>query len=155
MGGYLLLTGDEGLKQLEETIALPADIPDTARHAFVQSLQFIWTYENDVISKARIQSSMRILLQNSSMREIAITNLSRWEDWESLPVLKEMFARDCENDRESQRAILQFAQSCRRSVSARSNAHDYASQAEEFLCEAHLTCPDLLSHNVRDFNAPQ
>jgi hypothetical protein len=155
MGGYLLLTGEEGLKQLEETIALPANVPATARHAFVQSLQFIWTYESDVISKARIQSSMRLLLQNSSMREIAITNLSRWEDWESLPVLKAMFAKDCEGDRESQRAILQFAQTCRRSVSARSNVHDYASLAEEFLCEAHLKRPELLSQNVRDFNAPQ
>lgn len=155
MGGYLLLTSEEGLKQLEETIALPADVPDTARHAFVQSLQFIWTYESDVISKARIQSSMRILLQNSTMREIAITNLSRWEDWESLSVLEEMFAKDCEGDRESQRAILQFAQTCRRSISARSDAHDYASQAEEFLCEAHLNRPDLLSQNVREFNAPQ
>lgn len=155
MGGYLLLTGDEGLKQLEETIALPADVPDTARHAFVQSLQFIWTYESDVISKARIQSSMRLLLQNSSMREIAITNLSRWEDWESLPLLKSMFSKDCEGDRESQRAILQFAQTCRRSTSARSDAQDLASLAEEFLCEAHLTRPDLLSHNVREFNAPQ
>jgi hypothetical protein len=155
MGGYLLLTGEEGLRQLEETIALPADVPDTARHAFVQSLQFIWTYESDVISKARIQSSMRLLLQNSSMREIAITNLSRWEDWASLPVLQTMFAKDCEGDRESQRAILQFAQTCRRSVSARSNTLDYASMAEEFLCEAHLNRPDLLSQNVRDFNAPQ
>ena len=155
MGGYLLLTGEAGLKQLENTIALPVDVPDTARHAFVQSLQFIWTYESDVISKARIQSSMRMLLQNSSMREIAITNLSRWEDWESLPALQAMFAKDCEGDRESQRAILQFAQTCRRSVSARSNARDYASLAEEFLCEAHLTRPDLLSHNVREFNAPQ
>jgi hypothetical protein len=155
MGGYLLLTGEEGLKQLEQTIALPANIPDTARHAFVQSLQFIWTYESDVINKTRIQSSMRLLLQTSSMREIAITNLARWEDWESLPVLQAMFAKDCEGDRESQRAILQFAQTCRRSVSARSNAQDYASMAEEFLCEAHLTRPDLLSQNVREFNAPQ
>ena len=155
MGGYLLLTGDEGLKQLEETIALPADVPDTARHAFVQSLQFVWSYESDVISKARIQSSMRLLLQNSSMREIAITNLARWEDWESLPVLKAMFAKECDGDRESQRAILQFAQTCRRSVSARSDAQDYASLAEEFICEAHLTRPDLLSQNVREFNAPQ
>lgn len=155
MGGYLLLTGDEGLKQLEETIALPADVPDTARHAFVQSLQFIWSYESDVVSKARLQSSMRLLLQNSSMREIAITNLARWEDWESLPALQAMFAKDCEGDRESQRAILQFAQTCRRSVSARSNAHDYASLAEEFLCETQITRPDLLSQNVREFSAPQ
>jgi hypothetical protein len=155
MGGYLLLTGDEGLRRLEETIALPADVPDTARHAFVQSLQFIWSYESDVISKARIQASMRLLLQNSAMREIAITNLARWEDWESLPLLQAMFVKGCEGDRESQRAILQFAQTCRRSVSARSDAHDFASLAEEFLCEAHLTRPDLLSQNVRDFNAPQ
>lgn len=155
MGGYLLLTGEAGLKQLEDTIALPADIPDTARHAFVQSLQFIWTYESDVISKARIQSSMRLLLQNSSMREIAITNLSRWEDWQSLPALQAMFAKDCEGDRESQRAILQFAQTCRRSASAGADGQDYASIAEEFLCEAHLTRPDLFGPTVRSFTGPQ
>lgn len=155
MGGYLLLTGERGLQQLETTVVRSGNASDSVLNAFVLSLQFIWTYESDIISKERIEVSMQDLLHNPTMREIAIINLCRWEHWESLPTLTAMFSKECADDRSTQRAILQFAQSCQRSLSARSAANDFASQAEEFLCEVHAARPDLLSSNTRDFHAPQ
>ncbi len=155
MGGYLLLTGEPGLQHLEKVIVLTRDMPDTACHAFVQSLQFIWSYESDVVSHSRIQQSMRLLLKDESMREIAITNLSRWEDWETLSTLITMFNGECADDRSTQKAILHFAQACAKNSKTKAETREYANDAELFLCEVYATRPELLTSNVREFQAPQ
>ena len=155
MGGYLLLTGEKGLQQLEQHIVVPADVPDTACHALVQSLQFMWSYESDIISPERICHSMRLLLQKESMREIAITNLSRWEDWSTLAVLTSMFDSSCADDRSTQRAIIQFAQVCLKNGKLKERSRPFADDAESFLCHVHATRPDLLNANHREFRAPE
>ena len=155
MGGYLLLTGAPGLDQLEKTILVPDGVPDTACHALIQALQFMWSYENDVISPDRICKTMRLMLSRESMREIAITNLSRWEDWSTLPVLAQMFDGECSGDRSTQRAIIQFAQTCMKNPAANSGEQPVAHDAEMFLCHVQATRPDLLTSNRRDFQSPQ
>lgn len=155
MGGYLLLTGESGLDQLEQTLLVPADVPDTACHALIQALQFMWSYENDLISPDRICKTMRMMLGRESMREIAITNLSRWEDWSTLPQLMQMFAGECSGDRSTQRAIIQFAQTCMKNPAANSGDQPIAYDAEMFLCQVQANRPDLLNSNRREFQAPQ
>jgi hypothetical protein len=155
MGGYLLLTGEQGLQLLEQHIVVPADVSDTACHALVQSLQFMWSYESDIISPNRICHTMRLLLNKDSMREIAITNLSRWEDWSTLSVLVQMFDGSCSDDRSTQRAIIQFAQTCQKNAGLKEPSRPFADDAESFLCHVHATRPDLLHSNRREFRAPQ
>ena len=155
MGGYLLLTGEPGLDQLEKTLLVPADVPDTACHALIQALQFMWSYEKDIISPDRICKTMRMMLNRESMREIAITNLSRWEDWSTLPLLTQMFNGECSGDRSTQRAIIQFAQTCMKNPAANSGDQPAADDAELFLCHVQATRPDLLTSNRREFQSPQ
>jgi len=155
MGGYLLLTGEHGLQQLEKYIVVPADAQDTACHALVQSLQFMWSYESDIISPDRICHTMRLLLNKDSMREIAITNLSRWEDWSTLQILVPMFDGACSTDRSAQRAIIQFAQVCHKNAKLKEQTRPLADDAESFLCHVHATRPDLLHANRREFRSPQ
>lgn len=155
MGGYLLLNKERGLEHLEQVVLTPQDVPETAQHAMVQALQFMWSYESDVISQARVCQSMRMLLHRASMREIAITNLSRWEDWETLPALISMFEQECADDRPTRRAILQFAQICAKSGRLKASSQPYAAEAELFLCSVHANYPELFSANSREFHAPQ
>ncbi len=51
MGGYLLLAGEDGLSYLEETRLKPTGVDYTEHFAVMQAVQFIWSYESDVISK--------------------------------------------------------------------------------------------------------
>lgn len=155
MAGYLMLTGEQGLQHLEETFIIPNNAPDSASLAFAQSLQFMMSYESDIIESARICESMRLLLQNNSMREIAITNLSRWEDWETLAVLTTMFEGDASEDRSTQRAILQFAEACVRKGNAESPPSQFVEDAEAFLSHVQSVRPELLTPNLREFQAPQ
>ncbi len=155
MAGYLLLTGESGLAYLEETRVTPPGIPATSDHSLVQALEFIWSYEKDLITEQRLLTSMRLFLQHESMREIVITNLSRWEDWSSLPILVTMFDGECSDDRLTQRAILQYAQTCAKSGTATVTPHGHAMAAAEFLSRVRTTNPDLLNTSEREFRAPQ
>ena len=155
MAGYLMLTGERGLSYLEETRVAPANIPATASHSVVQALQFMWSYERDIIAQQRVRESMRLFLKHEFMREIVIANLSRWEDWASLPILVTLFDGECSDDRLTQRAILQFAQICAKSGKGTPESLQYAIAAAEFLARVQTTHPDLRKSSEREFGPPQ
>ncbi|MBC7965190.1 MAG: hypothetical protein H7Z17_04615 [Fuerstia sp.] len=155
MAGYLMLAGERGLSYLEETRVEPANVPATSSHSVVQALQFMWSYECDIIPQQRVRESMRLFLKHESMREIVIANLSRWEDWASLPILLTLFDGECSDDRLTQRAILQFAQVCAKSAPATAAPPAHAIAAAEFLARVQATQPDLLTTSDREFGPPQ
>ncbi len=155
MAGYLLLTKEPGLRDLEKTLILPPDVPDTAAHAFVQALQFLWSYERDIIPEDRLRESMRLLLKNAAMREIAVTNLSRWEDWTTLSALTVMFDKECGDDVSVQRAIVQFAQACEKAEMSNEPLSEHTSAAAQFLRRVQESRPQLLASPLQDFTAPQ
>ncbi len=142
MGGYLLLTGEEGVKFLERTRLQP-DVPTDSIHAAVQAIQFVYSYESSLIPEARLKVTMRQLLSNDELRILTITNLSRWEDWECWPELERMFKEECVNDRATQKTIVQFAEECRKAVASDGNPLAVASVADQFLKEAELEHPEL------------
>lgn len=81
MSGYLLLTGDEGLKVLDETKLTNPRALQGEVYAAMQALEFFWTYGSGRISKDRLRRSMRPLIDDPDLSDRAIANLSRWEDW--------------------------------------------------------------------------
>jgi len=142
MGGYLLLTGVDGLKFLEQTRLKP-DVPVESVHAAMQAIQFVWSYENDLIPQSRLKSSMRRLLSNNAFRSIAIINLTRWKDWECWPQLEQLFDDKRLADRATQRTIVQFAEECRKATNADGNPLENAIAASNFLTRAEAEHPEL------------
>ncbi len=154
MGGYLLLTGEEGVKFLERTRLQPG-VPVDSIHAAVQAIQFIYSYENSLVSETRLKVAMRQLLANDELRILTITNLARWKDWECWPELERMFKEECVNDRATQKAIVQFAEECRKATSADGHALEVASAADGFLKRTEVQHPELFtSTNNSDFRSP-
>jgi len=154
MGGYLLLTGEDGLAFLEQTRLKPG-VPSDSVYAVVQAIQFMWSYESSLIPQSRLKSSMRRLLSNSDQRILTITNLARWKDWESWPKLERLFRNECADDRAAQRAIVQFAEECRSATSADGSPLEFAAAATTFLAKAEVEHPDLFrSTNNAEFLGP-
>lgn len=91
MSGYLIITGEKGLKVLEEskmeaTTYTNKDgeekkLPFSETYAAMQTLRFMWSYEPDRIPKERLKQSMRTLLTRSELADLVIADLSRWKDW--------------------------------------------------------------------------
>ena len=142
MGGYLLLTGEEGVKFLERTRLQP-NVPTDSIHAAVQAMQFVYSYESSLIPEARLKLAMRQLLSNDELRILTITNLARWKDWECWPELERMFNEECVNDRATQKTIVQFAEECRKAIASDGSPLAVSSVADQFLKEAELEHPEL------------
>ena len=154
MGGYLLLTGEDGVRFLEQTRLKP-DVPTESVYAAVQAIQFMWSYESSLVPQSRLKSCMRRLLSNSEQRILTITNLARWKDWESWPELERLFRNECADDRATQRAIVLFAEECSKATSADGCPLELAAAATTFLTQAEVERPDLFrATNNAEFHAP-
>jgi hypothetical protein len=115
MGGLLLLTGEDGLGFLEESRLKNADASQFDCFAVVQALQFVWAYEPDLIQKQRLRSALYPMLEREDLREIAVRDLARWQDWEAVPLLAGVY-EDCRaDDTRTTRAIVGFLFVCLKS----------------------------------------
>lgn len=107
MAGYVLLLGDEGLALLDEKLN-PQSASRQSTYAAMQTFRFLWEYENDRVGKDRLRRSMRLLVQQDDFADLAIKDLARWEDWELLPTLVELYDRPGQSDSRLKRSVVHF-----------------------------------------------
>jgi len=106
IGGYLLLTGENGLEIIERTKLAKPDVAFAETYAAMQALRFAWTYGDGVVSQDRLKRAMRRLLDCPALADLVITDLARWQDWDVQPRLIEMYDEDVYPS--VKRAIVRF-----------------------------------------------
>jgi len=166
LAGYLLLTGESGLAATEQQF-LQARSSTESRHALLQTLDFFHTYEPELIPRARICLSARKLLRDPVLAEMTIMSLSRWQDWESIGILEQLFHESLQSEDDNseplQRCILQFAQHCSRAGFAGMGPElpqvdrvtaECSGRAERFLRRVSTDRPDLLQAPRAVFQGP-
>lgn len=141
MGGLLLLTGEDGLKFLEDTRLQASGISDMESLATVQALQFVWTYEPELFAKDRLRKSLHPTLQNPALREIVIRDLARWNDWTIVPQLTELYKANTDDDPGSLRAIVGYLITCGKSEAA---SETQIADAAELLKQIRATNPSVV-----------
>ena len=130
------------------------DVPAESVHAAAQAMQFVWSYESSLIPPSRLKLSMRRLLANDDLRLLTIMNLARWNDWECWSDLEQMFKNEQIADFATQRAIVEFAEECRKATAADGSPLEIASAADHFLTQAELDHPELFrSVNNAEFRS--
>jgi hypothetical protein len=115
MGGLLLLTGEDGLRFLEESRLKNVGASQFDCFAVVQALQFVWAYEPDLMPKQRLRSALYPMLKREDLREIAVRDLARWQDWKALPLLSGVYEECKADDPRTTRAIVGFLFVCLKS----------------------------------------
>jgi hypothetical protein len=81
LGGYLLLSGEAGLKLLETRyLANPQAADGDVRHTLT-ALRFYHEYGRQ-IPPARLQAALALLLARPEFAEPAIIDLARWQAWD-------------------------------------------------------------------------
>lgn len=180
LGGYLLLTGESGLSQVEQDF-LGSSGRDTMRLALAQSLDFFRIYEPRVISAEQCSRCMRRLAAGRVLRFTAVTSLARWGDWGALPELMRLADAELGPIRQVSvveagvrgqqgaarfagvRPILEFAEQCLRAGSVEQSdsgvvmrpSAEQMQQAERFLRRVRAEHPELLPAAEPEFVAPQ
>ncbi len=108
MGGYLVLTGADGLKVLEDAKLRAKGVPFSETYATMQGLRFMWTYGDGRISKDRLRESMRIILDRPELADLVIVDLGRWQDWSVSGRLMEIYDATGYDIPSTKRAIVRF-----------------------------------------------
>jgi hypothetical protein len=90
IGCYLTLTGEEGMPLIEDLyLANPkSEYADT--YSAIMALRFHGT-EGDVIPRERVIKAVRHMLKRPQLADLVIPDLARWEDWDSMDELVELF----------------------------------------------------------------
>jgi hypothetical protein len=91
MGGYLLLSGADGLAELEQVYLSNPQASQDNVNAVTSALRFMWEYGDGRIAADRLRQSMRLSLQHEETLEIAIVDLARWKDWEVTPQIVALY----------------------------------------------------------------
>jgi hypothetical protein len=81
MSGYLLLTGETGLRVLDKHKLNNSDQPISETYAAIKALRFMWQYGEGRIEPERLRQSMRQMLDRPELTDLVIADLSRWKDW--------------------------------------------------------------------------
>ncbi len=107
MAGYVLLLGDEGIGLLEQKLQQnTAQFSDT--YAAMQTLRFMWQYAQNRVSKDRLRQAMRMLVDRPEFADLAIKDLARWEDWDVMPKLMEIYESPSHGSSQTKRAVALF-----------------------------------------------
>lgn len=148
MGGYLLLSGEDGLAVLEETklkptLQTPNPVPFSETFAAMQAIKFLWEYAPDRVPAERLRESLRILMAHPDLADLVIVDLARWEDWSILPRLKSIYGQDPYDIPAIKRAIIGYLIQCvkNRPADETQPVPDYVIEAEEFLAHLEETDP--------------
>jgi hypothetical protein len=107
MAGYLMLARDKGLKTLEQ-FAFSATTADSERLALHQATRFLWDFGEGRIAKDLLRSTVRRLVDDPTLAELAITDLTRWEDLSLVDRLIKLLDDPRYQDRYMKVAVIRY-----------------------------------------------
>jgi hypothetical protein len=94
---YLKLKGPEGLQLVNEVFLGNPQTEYKYLHAAIMALRFHGE-ETKVLPREKLLESMRLALDHKEFADQVIPDLTRWEDWDVMPRLMEMFKESAADD---------------------------------------------------------
>jgi hypothetical protein len=111
LAGYLLLTGETGLKLIEQRYF----VSDQAKHGDVRhamnALRFYYEYGPKEIRSGVARAVTRVI-ERPEFAAAAITDLARWEHWQVLDQVEALYGREPFADGPTRRAIVGYLSAC-------------------------------------------
>lgn len=157
MSGYLLLTGSVGLDKIDQTKFQDKTAAFSETFAGLQALSFMWTFGEEKIEKRRLNQSMRLLLERPELADLVIANLARWEDWDVMDRLADLYAAKDYDVRSIKKAIIRYflVASLVPPTQAGGNDIETSRKAKQFLKLLRLTDPQTVQSAERFFHPPR
>jgi len=111
LGGYLVLTGERGLAQLETRyLNNPAAAGGDVRHALT-ALRFYHEYGKD-IPHERLRAALVPVLSRPEFAERAIVDLARWQAWDARAKIVALYEQPAYSEAAIRRAIVGYLRAC-------------------------------------------
>lgn len=111
IGCYLTLTGEKGLPLIEELFLANAKSEYADTYSAIMALRFHGT-EGGVIDREKVVKSVRHMLKRPQLADLVIPDLARWEDWESMDEMVELFKTADEKSSWVRVPVINFLRAC-------------------------------------------
>ena len=108
---YLILRGPEGLLLVEDLFLTNEQAEYADTYAAIMAIRFHGT-ETQVIEKPRLVQALRHMLRRPELADLVIPDLARWEDWEVMPQLVELFRQADEKSSWVRVPVINYLRVC-------------------------------------------
>jgi hypothetical protein len=144
MMGYLMLAGESGLDRLDAWKINDRSAPFGETYSAMLALRFMWDKGNGRISHDRLLQSMRLFLDRPELADLAIFDLKRWRDWNSIDRIAALYGKGPFNVPAIKRSIIRYLRSCT-DAKPTDVRPEQASSARRILAELRRKDPKLVA----------
>ena len=108
---YLMLTGEQGLAKVDELFLKnkKAEYADT--YSAIMAIRFHGS-ESDIIDRDKLVLSLRHILERPNLADLVIPDLARWEDWDVMPRLVDLFKNADEKSSWVRVPVVNYLRAC-------------------------------------------
>ncbi|MBL8830533.1 MAG: hypothetical protein JNM18_26400 [Planctomycetaceae bacterium] len=111
LGGYLLLTGETGLQQIEQRFLIPSNAARGDVLHVITALRFYHEYGKQ-IPAARLAQALGWLVERPEYAATVIVDLARWEAWRFQPQIAALWDHAGFAEPPIRRAIVGYLRAC-------------------------------------------
>lgn len=108
---YVLLKGEKGLDKVDEFFLKNKDAEYADTYAAIMAIRFHGS-ETDFVPRKRLVKSLRHMLDRPELADLVIPDLARWEDWEVMTKLCDLFVRADENSSWVRVPVVNYLRVC-------------------------------------------
>jgi hypothetical protein len=145
MLGYLLLAGEDGLRKLEDAKFRDPKAVFSETYGAMQAILQMWKSGDDTISKPRLCKSMRLLLGRPELADLAVSNLTRFQDWQAMEQVVALYDAPADNNaKATKRAVVRYLHKLTEQLaeSTEPGQVDLRTRATAFLAEKKKSDPE-------------
>lgn len=108
---YVILTGEKGLDKVDELFLKNEKAEYSDTYAAIMAIRFHGA-ETDVVPRTRLVKSLRHMLDRPELADLVIPDLARWQDWDVLPKLTDLFIKADENSSWVRVPVINYLRAC-------------------------------------------
>lgn len=108
---YLILTKQQGLAEVEELFLKDKEAEYADTYAAIMAIRFHGN-DTDVIPRKDLVKALRHMLDRPQLADLVIPDLARWEDWEVLPRMVELFKQADDQSSWVRVPVVNYLRSC-------------------------------------------
>jgi hypothetical protein len=108
---YILLRGPEALDVIDDLYLKRKTADYAETFSAIMALRFHAT-EANIVSKKRLIESFRLMLDRPELADLIIPDLAKWEDWDSMDRLMELFKKADEKSSWVRTPVVVYLRSC-------------------------------------------
>jgi hypothetical protein len=110
---YMSLLGEDAMPLIEELFLKDPKVDYTDRYSAIMAIRFQGT-DGKAVPRERLVKSLRLNLDHPKVADLVVMDLARWQDWESMERLVEMFKKSTDETIFIREPVINYLRICPR-----------------------------------------